>query len=61
VRACFDQAAFALVPGFEDFLGGRAAEDSWVDETGEFDAWDVAGRAVDSFKVPDRFGPVELC
>ena len=55
VRARFDQAAFALVPSCEDFGGGRAAEDAWVDEAGEFDAWDVAGGAVDSFEVPDCF------
>jgi hypothetical protein len=55
VRARFDQAAFALVPSCEDFGGGRAAEDAWVDETGEFDSWDVAGGAVDSFEVPDCF------
>jgi hypothetical protein len=55
VRAGFDQAGFALVPGVEDFGRGRAAEDSWVDEAGEFDAGDVAGGAVDAFEVPDCF------
>jgi hypothetical protein len=55
VRAGFDQAGFALVPGVEDFGRGRAAEDSWVDEAGEFDAGDVAGGAVDAFEVPDGF------
>jgi len=29
-----------------------------VDEAGEFDAWDVAGGAIDSFEVPDCFGSV---
>jgi hypothetical protein len=29
-----------------------------VDEAGEFDAWDVAGGAVDAFEVPDCFGAV---
>ena len=56
VGACGDELAFAGVPGVEDFGGGGAAEDSGVDEAGEFYAGDVAGGAVDSFEVPDCFG-----
>ena len=29
-----------------------------MNETGELDAWDVAGGAVDAFEVPDGFGSV---
>lgn len=51
-----DELGFALVPGVEDFLGGSTAEDAGVDEAGELDVGDVAGGAVDAFKVPDGFG-----
>ena len=57
VAARVDQSGFALVPRPEHLLRGRAAEDAGVDEAGEFDARDVARRALDAFKVPDGFGP----
>lgn len=56
VAALLDQLAFAVVPGLEDFVGRRAAQDTRVDEPGEPDAGDVAGGAVDAFEVPDGFG-----
>ena len=36
------------------------AENSWVNEAGEADTWDVARGAKDAFEVPDGFGSV-LC
>jgi len=58
VRVLGDEGAFAVIPGLEDFGGGRAAEDARVDEASELDAGDVAGGAVDAFEVPDGFGSV---
>ena len=36
----------------EHLGGGRAADDAWVDEPGEFDVRDVSARAEDAFEVP---------
>ena len=47
----FDEVGFAGVPGGEDGGAGGTAEDAWVDEPGEADAWYVARRCVYSFKV----------
>jgi hypothetical protein len=55
VRVGRDEFAFALVPQFEDFLRGGAAEDAGVNEACETDAGNVAGAAEDAFKVPDGF------
>jgi hypothetical protein len=57
---CLDQLGFPPVPLGEDLMRRGTAEDSWVDEAGEADAWDVARGAKDAFEVPDGFGPV-LC
>lgn len=55
-----DQFSFPPVPFCEDLGGGGTAEDTGVDQPGEFDAGDVAGGAVDAFEVPDCFGPVSV-
>ncbi len=51
-----DEVGFAAVPFGEDLGRGSAAEDAWVDETGESQMGDVAGGAEDAFEVPDCFG-----
>lgn len=51
-----DELALAPVPRLQDLGGRRAAEDARVDEAGELDARDVAGRAVDALEVPDGLG-----
>jgi len=55
-RSRLNEFAFALVPFGEDLVGRCAAQNAWVDQACETDAWDVAGRAEDAFKVPDGFG-----
>ncbi len=37
------------------------AENSWVNEAGEADTWDVARGAKDAFEVPDGFRSVLCC
>lgn len=60
VAACRDEFGFAFVPGFEDFGGGRAAQDAGMNEAGKADAGDMAGGAEYSLKVPDGFRSVML-
>jgi hypothetical protein len=56
VATLADKLCFTIVPNLEDFMAGSAAKNARVDQTSEFDAWDVAGGAVDAFEVPDGFG-----
>lgn len=51
-----DEGCFALVPGLEDFVRGRASEDAGMDEAGKPDTRNVAGAAVNALEVPDGFG-----
>ncbi len=53
-----DELAFTAVPFGQDFGGWGAAEDTGVDEAGEADVGDVAGRCKNTFKIPDGFGTV---
>lgn len=57
---CGDQFLFPPVPFREDLGGGCTAKDTGMDQTGEFDAGDVTGGAVDAFEVPDRFGSIGI-
>lgn len=50
-----NELTLAAVPLGQHLGRGRTAEDAWVDEAGEFDVGQVAGGAVDAFKVPDCF------
>lgn len=56
VAARRDEFCLALVPRLEDFGGGRAAQDAWVDEAGEAHAGDVAGGAEDAYMQKKRTG-----
>jgi hypothetical protein len=54
-RRCGDELSFAAVPFREDFCRWSTAQDAGVDETSEFDAWQVTGCAVNAGEVPDGF------
>lgn len=53
-----DEFSFALVPFGEDLRGRRTTQNARVDEAGETDARDVAGRAEYTFEIPNGFGTV---
>lgn len=52
----FDEFGLALVPSCQDLRRRRASELTGMDNARESDVRDVAGRGVDSFKIPDGLG-----
>ncbi len=53
-----NEFALTLIPGLEDLGRRGAAEDSWVDEAGEFDVGNVPRGTVYAFKIPDSLRTV---
>jgi hypothetical protein len=50
-----DELGLAFVPLFENLVRWCTAQDTGMNEAGEFDAWDVAGAAIYALEIPDGF------
>lgn len=53
-----NQLTLALIPRREDLGRGRTPQNTRVNKPCEFDMREVAGGAVDAFKIPDGLGPM---
>lgn len=55
-----NQLSLSLVPDLQHLSRGSAAQDTWVNQTGEAHARDVPAGAVDAVKVPDGLGGLRV-